>query len=125
MRRIWLTVPIVAHHVHFNVPKGSEQQAKEWYTRTFGGAAGKEGRSEQSGCDQGLDSHASPPSNLCTFGRRCEIVTPGGPSLLMKWQRQPARVTFHPLGSAPVTFDVRGSLGEIAPSQEAPEKEEN
>ena len=42
-----------------------------------------------------------------------------------EWQRQPARVTFHPLGSAPVTFDVRGSLGEIAPSQEAPEKEEN
>ena len=36
-----MTVPIVVHHVHFYVPKGSEQRAKEWYTRTFGGAPGK------------------------------------------------------------------------------------
>jgi catechol 2,3-dioxygenase-like lactoylglutathione lyase family enzyme len=36
-----MTVPIVVHHIHFNLPKGSEQQAKEWYTRSFGGASGK------------------------------------------------------------------------------------
>jgi len=35
-----MTVPIVVHHVHFYVPKGSATQAKEWYTRLFGGATG-------------------------------------------------------------------------------------
>ena len=41
-QRHWqkMTTPVVVHHIHFNVPKGSEQQAKEWYTRLFGGAAG-------------------------------------------------------------------------------------
>jgi len=35
-----MTVPIVVHHVHFYVPRGSATQAKEWYTRLFGGATG-------------------------------------------------------------------------------------
>ncbi|HXD72192.1 MAG TPA: VOC family protein [Vicinamibacterales bacterium] len=36
-----MTTPIVVHHIHFYVPAGSERQAKEWYTRVFGGATGK------------------------------------------------------------------------------------
>ena len=36
-----MTVPIVVHHIHFYVPKGAEVQAKDWYTRMFGGATGK------------------------------------------------------------------------------------
>jgi catechol 2,3-dioxygenase-like lactoylglutathione lyase family enzyme len=35
-----MTTPIDVHHIHFYVPKGSERQAKEWYTRVFGGATG-------------------------------------------------------------------------------------
>lgn len=36
-----MTVPIVVHHIHFYVPKGTEAQAKAWYARIFGGATGK------------------------------------------------------------------------------------
>jgi hypothetical protein len=35
-----------------------------------------------------------------------------------KWQKQPARVTFEPIGSAPLTFEIHGSAVEIP---EAPE----
>jgi catechol 2,3-dioxygenase-like lactoylglutathione lyase family enzyme len=35
-----MTVPIVVHHIHLYVPKGTEVQAKAWYTRLFGGATG-------------------------------------------------------------------------------------
>lgn len=41
-----------------------------------------------------------------------------------EWQRQPARVTFHPLGGAPLSFEVRGSSAEVAAPAETPEKEE-
>jgi catechol 2,3-dioxygenase-like lactoylglutathione lyase family enzyme len=36
-----MSVPIVAHHIHLNVPKGSEGDAKAWYVRTLGGIPGK------------------------------------------------------------------------------------
>jgi catechol 2,3-dioxygenase-like lactoylglutathione lyase family enzyme len=36
-----MNVPIVAHHVHLNVPKGAEADAKAWYVRTLGGIPGK------------------------------------------------------------------------------------
>jgi len=44
-----------------------------------------------------------------------------------EWQRQPARVTFHPQGGALVGFDIRGSSAEpdVAAPAESPEKEEN
>ena len=35
-----MTQPIVVHHIHFYVPKGAEADARAWYTRLFGGAAG-------------------------------------------------------------------------------------
>jgi hypothetical protein len=42
-----------------------------------------------------------------------------------EWQRQPARVTFHPQGGAPVSFDVRGSSAEVAAPWTTQEKDEN
>jgi hypothetical protein len=43
-----------------------------------------------------------------------------------KWQRQPARVTFEPVGSAPLTFEIHGSAVEIPelpePSADTQEK---
>jgi hypothetical protein len=43
-----------------------------------------------------------------------------------KWQRQPARVTFEPVGSAPTTFEIHGSAVEIPelpePAADAQEK---
>src|SRR5579864_709196 len=42
-----------------------------------------------------------------------------------EWQRQPARVTFHPQGSAPLSFEVRGSSAEVAAPAETQEREEN
>jgi len=35
-----------------------------------------------------------------------------------KWQRQPARVTFEPAGSAPLTFEIHGSAVEIPETPE-------
>lgn len=36
-----MKVPIIAHHVHLNVPQGVEAEAKAWYVRTLGGIPGK------------------------------------------------------------------------------------
>ena len=36
-----MIVPIVAHHIHLNVPEGAEVSAKDWYVKTFGGVPGK------------------------------------------------------------------------------------
>jgi catechol 2,3-dioxygenase-like lactoylglutathione lyase family enzyme len=36
-----MTVPIIAHHIHLNVPEGAEAKAKDWYVKTFGGVPGK------------------------------------------------------------------------------------
>ncbi len=33
--------PIVAHHIHLNVPEGQVAAAKEWYAKNFGGVRGK------------------------------------------------------------------------------------
>jgi len=38
-----------------------------------------------------------------------------------KWQRAPVRVTFEPVGKAPVTFTVRGRWVELAQETETPE----
>jgi catechol 2,3-dioxygenase-like lactoylglutathione lyase family enzyme len=39
-----LEVPIIAHHVHLNVPEGQVEAAKEWYAAHFGGVRGKRWR---------------------------------------------------------------------------------
>jgi catechol 2,3-dioxygenase-like lactoylglutathione lyase family enzyme len=36
-----LDVPIVAHHIHLNVPEDQVPAAKEWYAKYFGGVRGK------------------------------------------------------------------------------------
>jgi catechol 2,3-dioxygenase-like lactoylglutathione lyase family enzyme len=39
-----LEVPIIAHHVHLNVPADQVSAAKEWYAKHFGGVRGKRWR---------------------------------------------------------------------------------
>src|SRR5688572_24312984 len=41
-----LEVPIIAHHVHLNVPQDQVAAAKEWYATHFGGVRGKRWRYE-------------------------------------------------------------------------------
>jgi len=36
-----IEVPIIAHHIHLNVPEGQVGAAKEWYAQHFGGVRGK------------------------------------------------------------------------------------
>jgi catechol 2,3-dioxygenase-like lactoylglutathione lyase family enzyme len=39
-----IEVPIIAHHIHLNVPEGQVEAAKEWYATRFGGVRGKRWR---------------------------------------------------------------------------------
>jgi len=41
-----IDVPIVAHHVHLNVPESEVAAAKDWYAKHFGGVKGKRWRYE-------------------------------------------------------------------------------
>jgi catechol 2,3-dioxygenase-like lactoylglutathione lyase family enzyme len=41
-----LAVPIIAHHIHLNVPADQVAAAKEWYATHFGGVRGKRWRYE-------------------------------------------------------------------------------
>jgi catechol 2,3-dioxygenase-like lactoylglutathione lyase family enzyme len=41
-----LEVPIIAHHIHLNVPQDQVSAAKEWYATHFGGVRGKRWRYE-------------------------------------------------------------------------------
>jgi catechol 2,3-dioxygenase-like lactoylglutathione lyase family enzyme len=41
-----IDVPIIAHHVHLNVPTDQVAAAKQWYATHFGGVAGKRWRYE-------------------------------------------------------------------------------
>jgi len=41
-----LEVPIIAHHIHLNVPTDQVAAAKQWYATHFGGVAGKRWRYE-------------------------------------------------------------------------------
>jgi catechol 2,3-dioxygenase-like lactoylglutathione lyase family enzyme len=41
-----IEVPIVAHHIHLNVPEDQVAAAKEWYAKYFGGVRGKRWRYE-------------------------------------------------------------------------------
>ena len=36
-----IDVPIIAHHIHLNVPEDQVAAAKEWYATHFGGVRGK------------------------------------------------------------------------------------
>jgi catechol 2,3-dioxygenase-like lactoylglutathione lyase family enzyme len=35
-----VTRPIIAHHIHLYLPEGAVEEAKDWYTRMFGGTPG-------------------------------------------------------------------------------------
>src|SRR5690349_19261894 len=41
-----IAVPIIAHHIHLNVPRDQVAAAKEWYATHFGGVRGKRWRYE-------------------------------------------------------------------------------
>ena len=41
-----IDVPIIAHHIHFNVPEDQVTVAKNWYAEHFGGVRGKRWRYE-------------------------------------------------------------------------------
>jgi predicted enzyme related to lactoylglutathione lyase len=41
-----IDVPIIAHHIHFNVPADQVAVAKDWYAANFGGVRGKRWRYE-------------------------------------------------------------------------------
>ena len=41
-----IAVPIIAHHIHLNVPQDQVAAAKEWYATHFGGVRGKRWRYE-------------------------------------------------------------------------------
>jgi catechol 2,3-dioxygenase-like lactoylglutathione lyase family enzyme len=41
-----IDVPIIAHHIHLNVPEDQVAAAKEWYAKHFGGVRGKRWRYE-------------------------------------------------------------------------------
>ena len=41
-----IAVPIIAHHIHLNVPQDQVATAKEWYATHFGGVRGKRWRYE-------------------------------------------------------------------------------
>jgi len=41
-----------------------------------------------------------------------------------KWQRQPARVTFEPIGTAPLSFEIHGSSAEVPVTDEPADTQE-
>jgi hypothetical protein len=45
-----LGVPIIAHHIHLNVPQDQVAAAKEWYATHFGGVRASDGATRPSIC---------------------------------------------------------------------------
>ncbi len=70
-----MTIPIVAHHIHFYVPEGAELQAKAWYTKVFGGATGKRWRYEATDLPGiNLNFTGSPMPQAPTKGRALDHI---------------------------------------------------
>ena len=69
------TVPIIAHHVHLNVPEDQLAAAKEWYAAHFGGVRGKRWRSEAVDLPgSNLNFSAVPTAQAPTRGRRLDHI---------------------------------------------------
>jgi catechol 2,3-dioxygenase-like lactoylglutathione lyase family enzyme len=70
-----ITVPIIAHHVHLNVPEGQLAAAKEWYAAHFGGVRGKRWRYEAVDLPGiNLNFSAVPAAQAPTRGRRLDHI---------------------------------------------------
>ena len=99
-----MTVPIIAHHVHLNVPEGAEANAKTWYVKTFGGVPGKRWHYEAADLP-GINMNFSGSTSVQapTKGRMldhvgfevrnleafCRKLTAGGVKFDMPYTRQP------------------------------------
>ena len=69
------TVPIIAHHVHLNVPEDQLAAAKEWYAAHFGGVRGKRWRYEAVDLPGiNLNFSAVPAAQAPTRGRRLDHI---------------------------------------------------
>lgn len=70
-----IDVPIVAHHVHLNVPQGELAAAKEWYARHFGGVRGKRWRYDAVDLPGiNLNFSAVPAKQAPTRGRQLDHI---------------------------------------------------
>ena len=102
-----MTVPIIAHHVHLNVPEGAEANAKTWYVKTFGGVPGKRWHYEAADLP-GINMNFSGSTSVQapTKGRMldhvgfevrnleafCRKLTSGGVKLDVPYTRQPTGI---------------------------------
>ncbi len=55
---------------------------------------------------------------------RVNDALPDDPKAAPKWQRQPARVTFEPIGTAPLSFEIHGSSAEVPVTDEPADTQE-
>jgi catechol 2,3-dioxygenase-like lactoylglutathione lyase family enzyme len=70
-----IDVPIVAHHVHLNVPEGQVEGVKDWYATHFGGVRGKRWRYEAVDLPGiNLNISAVPAAQQPTRGRRLDHI---------------------------------------------------
>lgn len=70
-----ITVPIIAHHVHLNVPEDQLAAAKEWYAAHFGGVRGKRWRYEAVDLPGiNLNFSVVPAAQAPTRGRRLDHI---------------------------------------------------
>jgi catechol 2,3-dioxygenase-like lactoylglutathione lyase family enzyme len=70
-----LTVPIIAHHIHLNVPEDQVIPARDWYARNFGGAAGKRWRYDATDFPGiNLNFSTAPEATVPTRGRRLDHI---------------------------------------------------
>ncbi len=70
-----ISVPIIAHHIHLNVPEDQVGAAKEWYATHFGGVRGKRWRYEAVDLP-GININISsvPSAQAGTRGRRLDHI---------------------------------------------------
>jgi catechol 2,3-dioxygenase-like lactoylglutathione lyase family enzyme len=70
-----IDVPIIAHHIHFNVPADEVAAAKNWYAEHFGGVRGKRWRYEAVDLPGiNLNFSAAPQPQAATKGRMLDHI---------------------------------------------------
>jgi catechol 2,3-dioxygenase-like lactoylglutathione lyase family enzyme len=70
-----LEVPIIAHHVHFNVPEDQVAPIREWYATHFGGVRGKRWRYDAVDLPGiNLNFSAAPTAQAPTKGRALDHI---------------------------------------------------
>jgi len=70
-----IDVPIIAHHVHFEVPEDQVGAAKQWYATHFGGVRGKRWRYEAVDLPGiNLNFSAAPKPQAPTKGRMLDHI---------------------------------------------------